>query len=503
MQHPDYTNKQASQAASMPDTLTPQPAPESAPPSGGPAPPPGTSESEAISVRDAADLSGISQVVAPHSEPTPAAGAAVATPERRRRLRPLHLHAPTLAMPARVHTFDSLSLKNFRLLWVATICLGGGGWLIDVVVGWLTYDLTRSPLLTSLALGSVALPFLFAGPLVGALADAWDRRKLTLAAAGYQAMLIAVFAALLLLDAVRPWLIFLVVLLYGVAMITQHATVTAMVTNVVPRRNLVNAFALNSLAFNATRLVVPALTGLAIAFMGPGRTVAAAVAFYLVAAAAVYAIKPDNRDAAETPRRLSITQLLEGLRFIRGEPVVSAVILMWALPMVFIAPVVGGLMPVFASEVFDVGPAGLGFLVSSMGFGAMTGAVVIASMGTVRHRGRVLYLSLGVGTAAMVGFALSDRMVLSVPLLVVVAGTFATFYSIASAMIQEVTPGNLRGRVAAVSGMPIGLFPVGALLAGGIAQVLGAPTAVLIAACVLVVLLAGFALKFRQVWRLD
>ena len=403
----------------------------------------------------------------------------------------------------RVHTLDSLKIRNFRLIWILILCLGGSDWLVSVVIGWMTFDLTHSPLLTSLALGLGGLPFLVLGPIAGVIADSWDRRKLILIALAGQMTLAAAFAAIVVAGYLQTWHIFAIITLFGVAAIFLHSTILPMITNVVPRRYLLNAFALDALAFNMTRLVVPAAAGVSIALVGPGITLLAAVALYAGAAVSAYAIRLEDAEGSAPRRRPSLAHFFEGVRYLRREPLVIALLLMGLMPMILLAPVINGLMPVFASEVFHVGPAGLGFLVSSLGLGATAGAIVIASFGDIRRKGVVLYGALGTGVVSMVAFAFSSEIAVSIPILMVIAGTMSLFFSVTTAVVQDVVPDEMRGRMAAISGMPIGLFPLGALLAGAIAEVLGAPAATIILAGIFAVVLAAFAAVFPRVWRLN
>ena len=437
--------------------------------------------------------------------PTPSQDA-TAAPPRRGLLRRRRISRPRMArlsVTGRVHTLDSLSYRDFRLLWMLTLCEGGATWLIDLVLGWLTYELTQSPLLTALALSLGALPFLVAAPVAGLIADTFDRRKLLVGALGYLAVLTAGFSAIVLSGGVQTWHIFTYVLLIGVAWIVMHSAIMPMVTAVVPRKNLVNAFALYALAFNVMRLVVPALTGVSIAVIGPGGTLLVAVVLLGAGSAAGLAVHIEDQEGPQPRRRPSMGQMFEGFRYAAGDPVVLPLLLLGVIPVVLLVPVINGLMPVYASEIFEVGPAGLGLLVSAMGFGATAGAIGVASLGTVRNKGRLVYVALGVGIVSMAAFSVSTAMPLSIVILAVLAGSVTTFGSVSLAMIQEAAPDNLRGRVAALSGMPIGLFPIGGLLAGGVAELLGAPAATLAAAVVMVLLVGVFALKFRQVWSLQ
>ena len=440
------------------------------------------------------------QVCQPAGAPVTAAPDAAAGHLPARRL-PRYRRIPRPKI--RVHTLDSLSIRNFRLLWISILCLGGGDWLVSVVIGWMTYDLTKSPMLTSLALGLGGLPFLVLGPIAGVIADSWDRRKLMLVPILGQGVLVAAFGVTVIAGHMRTWHIFAVILLFGVAAIFLHSAIVPTITSVVPRRYLVNAFALDAIAFNITRLAVPAAAGISIALVGPGVTLLAAVALYVGAAVSAYAISLEDGGDPPPRRRPSLAHFFDGVRYLRGEPLVIALLIMGLVPMILLLPVVNGLMPVFASEVFHVGPAGLGFLVSSLGLGATAGAVVIASVGDVRKKGLVLYGALAAGIVFMAAFALSSTIAVSIPVLMAIAGSLSLFYSVSTALIQDIVPNELRGRVAAISGMPIGLFPVGALFAGAIAEVLGAPAATMISAAVFAVALAVFAALFPRVWRLD
>ena len=216
---------------------------------------------EVAPVAGPAALPGTAQGLPPPAEaqavPTAldAADVPVAAPAR-------HRYRPTfrpVRIGVRVHTIDSLRHRNFRLLWTATLLAGGAGWTHQVVVGWLTFYMTQSALLTSLALGLGALPFLFVGPVAGVLADGWDRRKLLALCFGYQATITAGFAGLLVVGSIETWHMFAFVLATGLSSAVLHPAMMSLLPNTVPRESLLNAFALRSLAFNATRLTVPAL----------------------------------------------------------------------------------------------------------------------------------------------------------------------------------------------------------------------------------------------------
>ena len=229
-------------------------------------------------VGTAQDAASLTNQEARSVQPTGAAQAAtsaahagdalqVEAPARRRRfrphLRPIHIHV-------RVHTFDSLGYLNFRLICFTTVFSAGGLWLRQVILGWLTYDLTQSAFLTSLVMGLEAFPVLLAGPLGGLLVDRVNRRKMLVLVYAYQATVTLAFSSIVLLDWVETWHIFLYALLMGFAWATADTARTSLISNVVPRENLVNAFSLNSLAYSCTRMAMPALGGVILALVGAG-----------------------------------------------------------------------------------------------------------------------------------------------------------------------------------------------------------------------------------------
>ena len=415
---------------------------------------------------------------------------------RRPRIRPIHIHV-------RVHTLDSFRYRDYRFFWLSTFLISGGTWVHELVIGWLTYDLTRSPLLTSLALGLVALPYLLVAPVGGMFADRFDRRKLLVAGALYQAALTAGFSALVVSGVAETWHIFAFVLGVGVSWAIQDPTRVAMLSSVVPRQNLVNAFALTGLAFNVTRLVVPALAGLLIAVIGPGRTLYLASALFLAAAAAVMAMELARKGQPEAGRERAYKQFLQGARYVRKEPLVLTLILLGAVPILVVFPFIHGLLPVYAAEVFDVGPAGLGLMVSALGVGATVGTVVLASLGDVAHKGRYALLGLAVVVASVVFFSLSSSFMSPLPVLMVLAGALTMVFTINGVMLQSILPDSLRGRVTSLSVMTWGLMPVASALSGGLAGLFGAPSATLIAGITVAVLLGALAPKLRRVWEFN
>ena len=422
----------------------------------------------------------------------------------RRRLRPHirkprvpHMRAPHIqprvprVRPMRVHTFDSFLLRDYRFLWASTLFFSGAFWMQQVIIGWLTYELTQSALLTSLVMGLDALPILIAGPIGGLLVDRWDKRKLLSGVFVYQSLLALGFGTMVLLGDVNAWHVFSFVFMMGIGWVIVDPARMALIPTIVPRHSLVNAFALNSLAFSITRLAIPAIGGALIVFSGAG--VALLLQGGLVAGAAALALGLGTFATSGQPKlnaRGALSEILEGVRYIRDTPVVLGLMLFGFLPTVLISPFLHGLIPVYAAEVYDVGPATLGLLMSAVGAGFLTGTLVLASIGDVPHKGVMILGCIALICVSMVAFALNPSIALAFP--IVALGSMGTmgYFSITGATMQSILPDGIRGRVSGIYILTFGAMPAGNLAAGVISENMGAPTATLIA-CGLVVVAAS------------
>ena len=422
----------------------------------------------------------------------------VEAPVRRRRFRP---QLRPLDMHVRVRTFNSFRFRDYRLLWGATFFAMGGSWLQQVIVGWLIYDLTRSAFLTSLAVGLELLPILLVGPFGGLLADSWDRRKLLVSIFGYQALLVLGLASIMFMGRAESWHIFAFIMLVGLSWPIADPARVALIANIVPRENLVNAFALSSLSFSVARLTAPAIGGLllALAGAGPALVLEAIMLMAAVVMSAGLRVRPSSRPSLRASS--AFPRILEAVRYVKGQPVILKLLLFGIVPSVLVMPFVLGLMPVYASEVFKVGPTGLGLMLSALGVGGVVGTLVMASLGDVHGKGKLFPIATVVIGVAMGLFAINPVYWLALPVLVLLTTGMAMFFTATVATIQGMVSDEYRGRVMGLYMVSWGLFPVGSLLAGALADRFGAPAATLVGWGILATLVAGLSLRVRSIWR--
>ena len=422
---------------------------------------------------------------------------AVAAPAKKRHFRP---HLRPLHVPAKVHTFDSFQFRNYRVLWATTFFSSGGFWLQQVVIGWLAYQMTQSAFLTTLAMGLDALPLLIAGPIGGMLVDSRDRSKLLAYIFAYQAAVTFAFSLVVILGLLETWHIFAFIITMGFAWVILDPARVTLISNTVPRENLVNAFALNSLAFSIMRLAAPAAGGLMIVAIGPGPTLLAEAVMQLIAFRVALGLDLPKMKPKKLRLSSAIAATLEGVRYVKGQPVILGLMLFGILPPMVVFPFAHGLLPVYAAEVYHVGPTGLGVLMASLGAGATIGMIVLASLGDVRNKGILSIASLVLTALSMVVLSRTSDPVIAFPVFMVLSIGVMAFMSTTSATIQSIVPDEFRGRVSALYVLTFGLMPVGSLAAGVLAENLGAPSATLIGSGVVALLLTILAVRFRSAW---
>jgi MFS family permease len=400
----------------------------------------------------------------------------------------------------RLHTFDSFRYRDYRSLWGATFFSSGGSWLQEITIGWLTYELTKSAFLTSLALGLTALPILLAGPLGGVLVDSLDRRKVLAIVSAYQILVTLGFSAIVFLDRAEPWNIMGFVLLMGIAWVFADPSRTSLIPNLVPRQNLINAFALNSLAFSGPRLLAPLLGGAILALAGPGPALLSQATVYLVAMLLFLSLRVASSHRAKLRLGSTFKGLVDGARYVKGEPMILGLMVIGGIPSILVLPFVHGLMPVYAAEVFDVGAPGLGLLLAAIGAGSAIGSIGLASLGDIHRTGRIIIGSLVLVAVAMALFSQVRSYGLAVPTLMMLSVGVGGFWATTVATIQSMASDEFRGRVAGLYMLTWGVFPVGSLIAGGLADRLGPELATLMAVGGLGVVLVVVALRFRRIW---
>lgn len=344
----------------------------------------------------------------------------------------------------------------------------------NVAERWLVYALTDSPFKLGLVTFAAGVPVLLFSLWGGVVADRMPKRRLLLATQSFMMLLALVLAVDVILGTVRWWHVGVLAFFLGTANAFDAPTRQAFVVEMVGRKELMNAIALNSAIFNSARIVGPAVAGVVLAALGPAWCFGLnAVSFLAVLVGLLLMnVKPYiGALSTESP----VQQVKEGVSYIWHHPFVRTLIALVAVSNMFALGYMV-LLPAFAQTVLHVGTVGYGFMTTAIGIGALAGALLIASLGDFQRKGLLLTIGNILFPVMVIGLALSRSYHLTMGLLTVSGLAFMTQNATANTLVQTNIPDRLRGRVMSVYMMVFqGFFPLGSLLIGAIAQGFGIP----------------------------
>jgi MFS family permease len=394
--------------------------------------------------------------------------------------------------PSRVRsTLRALRHRNFRLFFSGQLISLIGTWMQNVAQAWLVYRITGSSALLGMVGFAGQIPVFLISPLGGLVADRYSRQRTVIATQTSAMILALVLAALTLTSRVQVWHIFVLAALMGVVNAFDIPARQAFLVEMVGREDLINAIALNSSMFNGARIVGPAVAGVLVATIGEGWCFFANGVSYI---AVIIGLTMIRVVPAAVPKKASaISHIIEGFRFVGNTTPIRALLLLLGLVSLTGMPY-AVLMPVFADQIFHSGARGLGILMGFSGAGALIGALALATRQSVSGLGRWVGVSTGVFGVSLILFSFSRSFWIAAALLVPVGLAMMTQMGASNTLIQSMTPDHLRGRVMSVySMMFMGMAPVGALLAGVLADRLGAPVTVAIGGAIAI----GGSIVFR------
>lgn len=334
------------------------------------------------------------------------------------------------------------------------------------------FSLTNSTFLLGLVSFLSYIPVFLLALLGGVAADRVNKRKILLFTQHAFMLLAFLLAVLTHMKKITPLQIMFIALANGVVMAFDAPARQAVVAELVGKEHLLNAVALNSAAFNSARIIGPALAGLLIAGIGmSGCFYVNGISFFAVIIALLL-ININNVPKA-VPGKFLIKDLADGLKFIKDNRIILALISMVAVTSIFgVSYVV--LMPVFAEEVFKVGAGGLGLLMSFTGIGALVAALILARLGDFKYKGRLLVSSALIFSISLILFSFSRWFLFSLIILIFVGGASVTAIGIVNTLLQILVPDRYRGRVMSVFMLTFaGFMPFGNLFAGILAHFIG------------------------------
>lgn len=387
-------------------------------------------------------------------------------------------------------TFVALEERDFRIFWLGQLVSVTGTWMQTVAQGWLILELTGSPFWLGLAAAARSLPVLLLVVPAGVAADRFDRRLIVIATSVVATVASAAMGLLAIAGSIDVATVLALTAVLGVTNAFEMPARQSYVSELIGRRHLANAIALNSLLFNSARVVGPAIAGVVVALVGPGWAFVVNAVTFLPVIVGLLLVSRVHVPRLGVGARSAIP---EAARYLRGEPRVAALLGLLAAQTIFGSGhyILG---PALARDLGQ-GAEGLGVLLAAAGVGAVVGGLRLAATADRTERWRLLLLAgvaLGSGLAAV---GLTTSYAVTIVCFVVAGWGLVTFNASANTLIQTIVPDRLRGRIMSLYTLTLlGLMPIGGLLLGALATIVGSAWAIAIGGAVYTaIIVAAFA----------
>lgn len=387
-------------------------------------------------------------------------------------------------------TFSALRHRNFRLFWLGALVSNLGGWFQVVAQNWLVLSLTGSPFLLGLVNFIGNSPMLVLSLVGGVVADRNSRKLVLLVTQNAQSILMLLMAIFSFLNIINIWLVIIIALAMGVVQAFNSPAYQTIMLDLVPKNNIMNAIALNSFQFNLTRVVGPGIAGILVTLVGVSLCfLLNSISFMAVVIALLMVKLPAPTRIVE--KRSVWAEIKESLGYLRSNIALSGLLMIASLFSLFIIPYLT-LLPVFVQKVFKSGPEDYGLLLSAVGIGALTGALVVANVGSrLERKSRFMNFGMVGLIASLIAFGLSNNLILSMVALAFVGGSMVSVNTVLNTIVQSSVPDALRGRILSIWTLcTMGFIPLGNLQSGIVAEQWGAPVSIVLN-CLLFVFFTG------------
>ncbi len=373
----------------------------------------------------------------------------------------------------------ALQYSDYRDLWVATTCSGAAAWALIVARGWLAYEITENSLWVGIITFAAMAPRVFSTPIVGYLADRFDRKTLLQWIFALNLVHNVILSFLVMNDMAGTWTLMVLALFNGTLRASQMTVASALIPNLVPRQHLLNAMALNQATQQGSRMVG------ALAILPLMGFVSIDMAFWLCSAFYAVGLLAMGRVGIKSTGKLDESQgfwfnMAAGFKYVYSRPQILAMVLLvlahCALTMSY-----ESILPVISDEKLGAGSVGVSYLLGGVGAGALVASIFLAGVRSQVNRGRLflLYgLMSGVGPILL---AYSNSPAISIAAAVIMGANQAGFMTISHTIIQTLTDDEVRGRVAGVYSVHVGGSMALANMAyAGLSDVFNAPVVITI-----------------------
>jgi MFS family permease len=384
-------------------------------------------------------------------------------------------------------------------LWIASVLSSLAGQIRNVATLYQVYNISGSAFKLGLTGFLETLPFIIFGLYAGAVADAFDRKKMLVATISLQIVPNMVLGILTLTGATQVWHIYALGLVGAFVEVFNWPARAAMIPRLVPQSLLINAMVVNTMILQTSFLVGPAIGGFLIDQGGLATAYFASTLLFVPAAIAILSVKASGKIEGER-RRVNFKSIIEGIEFIWIQRIILSLFLLdFAVVLVgFYRPI----LPIFAADVFKTGAAGLGLLYAAPSAGSLLGTTALLMAGNVQRKGVLVIVAALFFAAGLALLGSSQWFWMAVVAVLLLGFADSICVAIRRTVVQLLAPDGMLGRAASL----ITVFAqttnaLGALLAGITAQYMGASNALLVGSALCFVMILGICLAIPQLWR--
>lgn len=380
-------------------------------------------------------------------------------------------------------TFAALKYRNYRLWFWGQMLSISGSWMQTTAQGFFVYELTKSPAYLGYVSFISGIPTWLFMLYAGVISDRVSRRTLLIITQSFMMILAFALAALTFLGMVKPWHIMVIAFFSGVANTFEAPSRLAFVLEMVDKEDLTNAIALNATMFNTAMALGPALSGVIYAVFGPAWCFTINGISFIAVIVALLLMRL-KESPVKLQRNSALDDLKEGFHYVVSHTLIRTMIIIVGITSFFGISFVT-LLPAWAVTILGGDAKINGLLQSARGFGALIGALVIASLGRFKFKGKLLTTGTIAFPATLLIFTLIHWTPLSLLILTFVGTSSIFVMNMANALIQTLTDDKLRGRVMSFYSLIFfGFMPIGSLWVGAVAEHASEPIAVAINAAI-------------------
>ncbi len=379
--------------------------------------------------------------------------------------------------------FSALRYRNFRLFWFGQLISLTGTWMHQAAQGWLVFELTNSPFYLGLAGTAFSAPILLFTLAGGVMADRHPKKKIMLIAHTTLMFLSLTLAILVVTDTVKVWHVLILAFMIGTVHSIEIPTRQAFLMDLVEKKVLLNAIALNSSAFHAARMLGPAIAGFIMGPLGMASCFFINTFSFIAIIVALLKMRFPEASKEPMPRKSALKEFKEGISYLLHNSDIKILLISVGIISFFGFPYIS-FIPVYARDILHTGERGLGMLMGCAGAGAFTGAVGLALRGDNTRKGMLMAAAGVVFSVALLVFSVSETVWISYLSLYFLGFGAINQIATGNTIIQLAVPDELRGRVmSAFATMFLGMAPLGNFTVGTLAHYIGTQHALFISAC--------------------